>query len=793
MKRYVCIHGHFYQPPRENPWLEVVEVQDSASPFHDWNARVAAECYAPNAAARILDQRGAIVRIQNNYSLISFNFGPTLLTWLEEHDPETYQALLAADRESLAARGRGNAVAQVYNHIIMPLAPPRDRLTEVRWGIRDFRRRFGRAPEGMWLAETAVDRGTLEDLAAEGIAYTILAPRQCSRIRPPGGQWRQIDHGMDSRRPYRVRLPSGRELTVFFYHGGLSQAVAFENLLEDGGAFARRILEAFDPDPEEPQLVMLATDGESYGHHHRFGEMALAFCLDRLAQDPSVEITNPAAFLAAHPPTWEAEVVEDSSWSCAHGVERWRSDCGCALDPGRGWSQAWRAPLRQALDGLGSRLSQLFLQQGPELFKDPWAARDDYVATLGGDPELSFEEFLARHQARELDPAQKVRAAKLLEAMRWGLYMFTSCAWFFDDIAGIEAVQNLRFAARALQLASELDGGGWEEEVLSVLAGARSNQPREGDGRQIWQTRVAPARVGPRRVVAHAAISGVMGDEPPPARLYCYYLRTAEHHHRHNLGLHLAWGRMQVSHRRIGQEQDYRFGALYAGGHDFQAWVAPADRAGDLSDLGRLVEQPLRLLERGALAALFDERLNGTAYSLGDLFLEGRRTLARAVLDATLSGYKETVRGIYESGHRTMAYLKSISVPPPRVYLAVAEAILADDLAVLVKHSEPGPLPDTVGQTLQRARELGVSLASPGLARVLEAALVRDLERLAAGREEEGSLRHAGQVLDVAEALDLKLDLWRAQNLFHHLREARGPRSLGETVLALGRRLRFAL
>lgn len=793
MKRYVCIHGHFYQPPRENPWLEMVEVQDSASPFHDWNVRVAAECYAPNAAARILNDSGAIVRIQNNYSLISHNFGPTLLCWLEEHDPETYRALLEADAESLAARGRGNAMAQVYNHVIMPLADARDRLTEVRWGVRDFRRRFNRAPEGMWLAEAAVDTATLEDLAAEGLGFTILAPRQCARIRPPGGQWRQMDHGADSRRPYRVKLPSGREIAVFFYHGELSQAVAFENLLDNGGAFAQRILEALDPDPAEPQMVMLATDGESYGHHHRFGEMALAFCLDILQRDPSVEVTNPAAFLAAHPPAWEAEVVENSSWSCVHGVERWRSDCGCALDPGRGWSQAWRAPLRRALDGLNARLARLFQAQGAKLFNDPWAARDEYVETLSGDRRAAWDDFLARQQARELDADERVRAAKLLEAMRWGLFMFTSCGWYFDDIAGIEAVQNLRFAARALQLAGELDGGGWEEALLEVLAEARSNQPAEGDGRHIWQSRVAPARVGPRRVVAHAAISGVMGDEAPPDELYCYHLYTAENHHRHNLGLHLAWGRIRVAHRRIGQKQDFCFGALYAGGHDFQAWVAPAEGEGQLQGLDGLVEQPLRLLERRTLAGLLNERMDGPPHTLGDLFLEGRRTLARAVLDATLSGYKETVRGIYESGQRTMAYLRSISVPPPRVYLALAEAILADDLAVLVNQSGPGPLPEQVGRILQRARELGVSLASPGLARVLEASLVRDMERLAATPGDAASLEHAGQVLDAAEALELKLDLWHAQNLFHHMLDDRGGAELGEALGGLGRRLKFAL
>ncbi len=815
-KKYVCIHGHFYQPPRENPWLEVVEVQDSAAPFHDWNARVTAECYAPNAAARILGPSGAITKIVNNYRRISFNFGPTLLSWLEAQAPEVYQALLEADAYSLERLGHGNALAQVYNHIIMPLANQRDKLTQVRWGLADFERRFGRPAEGMWLAETAADLPTLECLAAEGVGFTILAPGQAARVRPPGGEWQEITDGaIDSRRPYRAVLPSGRELALFFYDGPASRAIAFEKTLEDGHRLAQRLAGLLDPHPEEPQLAHVATDGESYGHHHRFGEMALAFALELMAQDPEITITNYAAFLESHPPTWQVEITEPSSWSCPHGVERWRADCGCAQDPGRGWNQRWRGPLRQGLDQLNQRLADLFERQGGELFQDPWAARDDYLQVLPPAPPSAWDEFLARHQRRQLDQKDRTRAAKLLESQRWAMYMFTSCGWFFDDLAGIEAVQNLRFAARALQLAEDLDGGGWEQELLDCLAQAWSNRRGEGSGADIWRRRVAPARVGPARVVAHAAIRGVMTDDPLPPQLYCYRLETLRQEHRHNLGLSLAWGRVRVAHQRLADPCEVLFAALHAGGHEFLAFVSHeggdgggdggrdgGDAGGDGGDaardevldrLGEELERPLRLLEKAEVVRILEKRVGGARYTLGDLFLEGRRTLARTMLKTTMARYRETARALYEANRETMLFLHQISVPLPRVYTALAEAMLTEDLITGLKTAGKKELPPALGELVMQSRALGLKLDSAALRRRLEETLNRHLEALVQDPADAGRARQAGQVLDLAAALELELDLWQAQNLFYHLLSRQGPAALPPGLERLARRLRFNL
>ncbi|HZJ02136.1 MAG TPA: DUF3536 domain-containing protein, partial [Thermoleophilia bacterium] len=380
-KRYICVHGHFYQPPRENPWLEAIELQDSAYPYHDWNERITAECYETNGVARILNDAGKIESIVNNYARMSFNFGPTLLQWMEDRAPEAYAAVLEADRLSLERfGGHGSAMAQAYNHLIMPLANERDRRTQIIWGIRDFEDRFGRAPKGMWLPETAVDLPTLELLAEFAIDFTILAPRQAHRVRPLGAgedDWADVTGGeIDPTRAYRQQLPSGKQISLFFYDGPISQAIAFEGLLNRGDLLANRLLGAFNSERDWTQLVHIATDGETYGHHHRNGEMALAWALARIEKEDDVELANYGSYLEVNPPEYEVEIYEDSSWSCIHGVERWRADCGCNTGGHPGWTQAWRGPLRDALDWIRDEIAPHYEEQAGLLLKDPWAARN---------------------------------------------------------------------------------------------------------------------------------------------------------------------------------------------------------------------------------------------------------------------------------------------------------------------------------------------------------------------------------------------------------------------------------
>ncbi len=490
-RRCACIHGHFYQPPRENPWTGEVERQLSARPHHDWNVRITEECYRPNAAARVVDEQGGLPRTVDNYGRISFDFGPTLLSWLERHAADVYRSVLDADR---ASRGRfgghGSAMAQVYNHMIAPLAHPRDLRCQVIWGARDFEHRFGRPPAGMWLPETAVDLATLEALADADVRFTILGPHQARRMRAKhGDRWRDLgrEQALDPSLVYEQRLPSGRSIALFFYDGPLARAVAFESLLGDGRDFADRLAGSL-PDERDglPRLAHVATDGESYGHHHRFGEMALAAALDRLESREDVELTHYAAFLAEHPPTHAVEVAENTSWSCPHGVERWRADCGCG-----GARQSWRAPLREAFDWLRDRLAPEFEARASAMLRDPWAAREDYIEVLLDPGDAARRRFLEAHALRETGPAERRELWTLLEQQRHCMLMYTSCGWFFEDLARLEPLQVLRYAGRAIELARELGLDDPEPGFLARIDPARSNDPERGTARDLYARHVS--------------------------------------------------------------------------------------------------------------------------------------------------------------------------------------------------------------------------------------------------------------------------------------------------------------
>jgi len=502
--RSIVIHGHFYQPPREDPWLDEVEREESAAPFHDWNERIEQECYRAVAAARLPGAGGRIARIANLYEHISFNFGPTLLEWLEHEAPGTYSAVLAADVASRARLGHGNALAMPYHHAILPLSTRREKMVEVRWGIADFRRRYGRDPAGMWLPETAVDDETLDVLAEAGIAFTVLASHQVG-TPPPRGL------------PARVRTAGGRTIAVFVYDGGISHDVAFGPLVRSADQWVERLLHS--PDSlAAPALVSVATDGETYGHHHAFGEMALARTIEALSATPGVLVENYASFLARHPPAHTATLVAPSSWSCSHGVERWRSDCGCRMAPGSGTHQRWRAPLREAMVWLTAECESLYRREAAELFDDPAAALDQYGASIGRDAPAARQ--LAERLARPgLSAEARIRAVELLEMQRGALRSLTSCAWFFDDIGGIEALQVLRYAARALELVGP-EAGRLEEGVTGRLAAAESNVRTLGSGREIYLQRAKPHLPPPLRIGAGLAAARAVSPRVATSRAW---------------------------------------------------------------------------------------------------------------------------------------------------------------------------------------------------------------------------------------------------------------------------------
>ncbi len=605
-QRYLCVHGHFYQPPRENPWLETVELQDSAAPYHDWNERITSECYAPNGASRIVNRDRQIIRIVNNYARMSFNFGPTLLSWLEDFAPRTYRMIQDADQASAAlCSNHGSALAQVYNHIIMPLASERDARTQVRWGIADFEHRFGRRPEGMWLAETAVSHSVLDLLAQERIRFTILAPHQAARVRriaAPGkepGPWIETPNAsVDPTQPYLVNLDNGRSIAVFFYDGPGSRAIAFEGLLNDGETFARRLLAGFrsDKPASEPQLAHVATDGESYGHHHKHGEMALSYALNWIKDNNQARLTNYGEYLEKFPPTWEAEVAEDTSWSCAHGIERWRSDCGCNGGHA-GWNQRWRTPLREALDLLRDRTAPLAEAVAKPLLKDLWAARDAYIHVILDRSSDNLDRFFAAHATRTLTSAERITVFELLELQRHTQLMYTSCGWFFDDISGIETVQIIAYAGRVLQLANKLftdpalftgpdlsirSAYELEADFLQLLSLAESNVPDAGNGADVYRRFVGAGRLDLESVGAHYAISSMFRSYPDSGNIFCFDV------HRHSYDVltsgrgRFAFGRATLCSRITEECEDICFAVLHLGDQNLSAAVkrfTPADMA----------------------------------------------------------------------------------------------------------------------------------------------------------------------------------------------------------------------
>ena len=776
-KRFVCIHGHFYQPPRENPWLETVETQDSAAPYHDWNERICAECYAPNGAARIVDVKNHITRILNNYARISFNFGPTLLSWLKENAPRTYRMILDGERRSRKTfRGHSSAMAQVYNHMILPLAGRRDRVTQIRWGIADYENNYGASPEGMWLAETAVDNESLELMAQHGIKFTLLAPHQCKRIRPfkferdkdEAGWTDTPDASVDTTRPYLVRFESGLSIAVFFYNGPASRAIAFEGLLNSGENFAGRLKSNFK-DSTNPQLVHVATDGESYGHHHRHGEMALAYAIRLLEADKSVKLTNYASFLAQFSPEYECEIVEDTSWSCAHGVERWRSNCGC--NGGKpGFNQEWRAPLRQALDELRNALAPLTEKVGAKLFRDVWAARDAYISVVLDRSQDSVNRFLQERTSHPLNENERVRALELMEMQRHAQLMYTSCGWFFDDISGIETVQIIAYAARVLQLARGLFGdNSLESAFLARLSEAHSNIATAGDGAKIYKKCVGAMELHLEQVAAHYAISSVFSSFAEETDLFCFHVRRISYDISTSGRGRLAVGRAHIASAITGHNQSFSFAVLHFGDQNITAAVKPYDEvdADAFEAFAKKAAEEVQRADFPEVIRLIDQYYGRVDYSLTSLFTDEQRRIVKLILNSTLWDIENSLATIYQDHASLLHFLSQAGLPkPPALTLAAAFAINAG----LRRALEGDPIDQAqLRSYLALAKADQVQLDMVNLSYIADQRMKRAMVEL---QMSSGSLEMLERALTLARAvieMPFELNLWQAQNIWYEI------------------------
>ncbi|MGO8678006.1 MAG: DUF3536 domain-containing protein [Limisphaerales bacterium] len=771
MNQFICIHGHFYQPPRENPWLEAIELQDSAFPYHDWNERITAQCYAPNAYARFVDCEGRIERILSNYSRISFNFGPTLLAWMREKAPAIHQAIVAADQESRKRfSGHGSALAQCYNHIIMPLANRRDKVTQVLWGRSDFEARFGRAPEGMWLPETAVDNESLDVLAELGLKFTLLSPTQASRVRPlAGGDWHDVSGGrVDPSMPYLVRLPSGRSIAVFFYDGPIARDVAFEGLLNNGDSLARRLMQAFDDSRGHAQLVNIATDGETYGHHNRHGDMALAYALQAIEAGKDAGLTIYAEFLEGHPPTHEAEIHQASSWSCAHGVDRWRKHCGCNSGGHPAWNQHWREPLRQAMDWLRDQLAPRFETKAREFFKDPWAARDDYITVILDRSPENTARFMARQAARQLDGPDEVTALRLLEMQRHALLMYTSCGWFFDEISGLETVQVIQYAARAVQLAHDLLGEDLEPAFLDILGKARSNLREHPDARHVYDQFVKPAIMTREGAGAHYAISSLFESYPEQARIYSFTVRQEDRQMLSAGNARLALGRIKVTFEVTRNADLLTYAVVHMGDHNLNCGVR---LGGESPAYAALVSDLRTAFEAGdfpELIRLMDHHFGATHYSLKNLFRDEQRKVLNQILAATRDEIHNTYRLITDRYAPLMRFLADLRAPPLKPLALATEFVLNSEL----RRQFEG---DTLD--LQRVRTLlgecestKVPLDADTLAYALKGHLDRLSDLVLKSPEAPDLLQQFTDAAELARALPFEVNLWKAQNAYAGMR-----------------------
>jgi len=766
MERYVCIHGHFYQPPRENPWLEVIEQQDEARPYHDWNEKITAECYAANCASRILDQQGRIERIVNNYAKMSFNFGPTLLTWLEINTPEVYEAIQQADRLSQNKfSGHGSALAQAYNHMILPLANQRDKYTQVHWGIRDFQHRFGRDPEGMWLPETAVDLESLEVLAELGIRFTILAPRQAYRVREmTGGDWLDVSgERIDTTMAYTLRLPSGRTLALFFYHGPLSRAVAFERVLKDGESFARRLLDGFSVEDNRPQLAHIATDGETYGHHHSFGDMALAFALNYIESKELARLTNYGEFLAKHPPTHEVEIFENSSWSCSHGIERWRSDCGCHIGGRSEWNQAWRVSLRESFDRLRDSIVPFFENKASEFLHDPWSARNSYIGVVLERSPESIYRFMQEQVFRPLTEEERVTVLKLMELQRHSMLMYTSCGWFFDDLAGIETVQVMNYGARVIQLAQELFGNELEREFLEILGQGKSNRADLGDGREIYEKLVRPSIFNLARVAAHYGVGSLFNDYPGQAKVYCYTAESQDKQFHEAGRAKLALGKARVTSNITLESAVLGYAVLHIGDHNLSGGVREFPEDNSYGEIAKELCRAFSSADFTKTIRVLDRNFGDSTFDLKSLFADEQRKILKLMLQTTLEEIEADYRQLYEYHTPLLRFLKDAGTPAPKALYTVAEFVLNVELHRAFENDDLEL--NRIEHLLREAQLEGISLEGESLDYKIRKALERLARRLQADPENFSVLHKLEQATALVSGLPFAVNLWEVQNI----------------------------
>ncbi len=717
-ERLFIFHGHFYQPPRENPWTGLVSREQSAAPNHDWNQRVDQECYRPNAYGRVLDEKQLVAEIVNNYQFISFNVGPTLVRWLKKHDPLTLERMVAADRKSAEANGgHGNAIAQAYNHMILPLANRRDRTTQISWGLAAFKDQFERDAEALWLPETAANHEVLDELIEQGMRFVILSPRQAARIRPLGTKrWKDLSGAkIDCSQPYLYhhRDGSGRGITVFFYDGPLAHEVAFGDALNETSRFTQHVFEATRKTDAGP-LVHLATDGESAGHHHAWGDRVLSHALTRVLPKEGYRVTNYGYALDVCPPSWEVELDlggegEGSSWSCEHGVSRWIRDCGCSVSHKQGWNQGWRTYLRRAADVLRDEARPYFEAEAGKLFHDPWSARDDYIRVLLHPSREYCHALLSEHGRGELTDEERVRALSLLEMQHQLMLQYTSCGWFFDDIGGLESRQVLRYSARAIDLWTELGGEPPASAFLEELTQAKSNLAQVGNGTELFRGIVTSDTVDPRQILVHALLRTDEGQRVRGgAGEWNWEVSTRERQEREGCLLHT--GRVAV---QLSQTQRTFFGAvavLEKGDLDLQAHVALNMSEEDFGAAGRRLGGAFAEARE---AAVLEDEFNDLKFNSESLLRGGGRELLAPLIERSYENFQRSLSRLHHDHQYLLAGVERLGLDEENLLSELArislDAALSESLWRVLSSRTDGAL-EELKKSAELARSCGMDI-----------------------------------------------------------------------------------
>ena len=768
---FLTIHGHFYQPPRENPWLEAIELQDSALPFHDWNERINKECYNPNSISKIVDNRNRILDVVNNYEHMSFNFGPTLLSWMEHFAPLTYERIIKADIESVSEHsGHGNAMAQVYNHIIMPLANENDKQTQIKWGIRDFEYRFGRKPEGMWLAETAVDDETLKFLEENGIKFTVLSPYQALKFRQEGDKdWQDVSWGnIDPARSYRYYIKSapGKFIDLFFYDGAISRSVAFDELLKDGNKFIKRLKEGISDCRDYPQLINIATDGESYGHHTKFGDMALSYVLKIRAKDEGFKITNYAEYLDKYRSNCEVDIKQASSWSCFHGVGRWKEDCGCSTGGHPGWNQKWRKPLRDALDYLRDELIVVFENEGQKYFDNVWNVRNKYINVILDRNEMNVKKFQQENFKPDLTDDDKVHAMELLEIQRQAMLMYTSCGWFFSEISGIETVQIMKYAARAMQLASRFTSKNLEEKFLEILSQAKSNIPEFGTGKDIFERFVKPSIITVKQIATLWALSSLYQDFEDEENVYCYTITRKAYKKVQKNSSTFIVGHIEIQSKITLQKSNVMFALMQYAGGDFHCTIKEYS---DDAEFNRIKNDLIKIYTMNTLTEIIralDEYFGKEYFTLKDIFIEERRKILQILLKGKLKKFSQTYQEMYDEGKGSIYHLQGLGLSIPDEFKISAEYALSHKFNDIVVHSGGFVEDDLIQQATDinfEAKKIDIKLDKSPSNLVFSKKILQNINRLVHSFE----IQQADVVLEIFDNVrKLDVDIAEAQNIY---------------------------